>query len=182
MALTDSLGNIVQEYSYDAWGRRRDPDSWDEADTRNNLIVERGYTGNEHLDHFGLINMNGRVYDALLGRFLSPDNYVQEPGNSQNFNRYAYCLNNPLSLMDPSGYSWLSDNWRTLLTAAIAITATVVTAGILAPAAGTVLSAATAGQFMTAAVVYGAVGGFAGASRGLCLAGRILARRLKRGL
>ena len=51
----------------------------------------------------GLIHMNGRLYDPLLHRFLSPDNYVQDPTNSQNFNRYGYVLNNPLSHVDPSG-------------------------------------------------------------------------------
>ncbi len=48
--------------------------------------------------------MNGRFYDPRLGRFLSPDSYVQLPDFSQNFNRYSYCLNNPLVYTDPSGY------------------------------------------------------------------------------
>jgi RHS repeat-associated protein len=61
------------------------------------------YTGHEHLDEFGLIDMNGRMYDPVLGRFLSPDPFVQMPDFSQNFNRYAYCLNNPLRYSDPSG-------------------------------------------------------------------------------
>lgn len=47
--------------------------------------------------------MNGRMYDPKLGRFLSPDPYVQSPTNPQNFNRYSYCLNNPLKYTDPSG-------------------------------------------------------------------------------
>jgi hypothetical protein len=47
--------------------------------------------------------MNGRMYDAVLGRFLSPDNYVQDPYNTQSFNRYGYVWNNPLSYNDPSG-------------------------------------------------------------------------------
>jgi len=47
--------------------------------------------------------MNGRLYDPVVGRFLSPDNYVQMPDFSQNFNRYSYCLNNPLMYTDPSG-------------------------------------------------------------------------------
>ena len=63
----------------------------------------RGYTGHEMLPEFGLINMNGRLYDPVLGRFLSPDNYVQMPDFSQSFNRYAYCINNPLKYNDPSG-------------------------------------------------------------------------------
>jgi len=49
--------------------------------------------------------MNGRVYDPWLGRFLSPDPFVQSPGNSQSYNRYSYCLNNPLKYIDPSGYT-----------------------------------------------------------------------------
>ncbi|MDR1526179.1 MAG: RHS repeat-associated core domain-containing protein [Dysgonamonadaceae bacterium] len=58
------------------------------------------------LPEFGLINMNGRMYDPLLGRFLSPDPFVQMPDFSQSFNRYSYCLNNPLKYNDPSGNKW----------------------------------------------------------------------------
>jgi RHS repeat-associated protein len=57
----------------------------------------------EHLDNFGLINMNARLYDPEIGRFISPDPYVQAPTFSQSFNRYSYCLNNPLIYNDPSG-------------------------------------------------------------------------------
>ena len=53
---------------------------------------------------FGLINMNGRLYDPYLQRFLSPDNVVQDPLNAQSYNRYSYCLNNPLMYTDPSGW------------------------------------------------------------------------------
>jgi RHS repeat-associated protein len=60
------------------------------------------------LREFGLINMNGRVYDPLTSRFLSPDNYVQNPNNPQNYNRYAYALNNPLKYVDPDGeFFWI---------------------------------------------------------------------------
>jgi len=55
------------------------------------------------LDAFGLINMNGRLYDPVLGRMLSPDNYVSSAGSTQAFNRYSYALNNPLIITDPSG-------------------------------------------------------------------------------
>ena len=47
--------------------------------------------------------MDGRVYDPAIGRFLSPDNYVQLSENSQSFNRYSYCINNPLKYTDPTG-------------------------------------------------------------------------------
>lgn len=58
----------------------------------------------EHLDEVGIINMNGRIYDPVLGRFLQPDKIIQEPGNLQNHNRYSYVMNNPLKFTDPSGY------------------------------------------------------------------------------
>nr|WP_232505679.1 RHS repeat-associated core domain-containing protein [Flavobacterium crassostreae] len=66
-------------------------------------ILDRGYTGHEHLQSVGLIHMNGRLYDGKLHRFLQPDNYVQEPYNTQNYNKYGYCWNNPLKYTDPSG-------------------------------------------------------------------------------
>ncbi len=47
--------------------------------------------------------MNGRLYDPFLHRFLAPDNYVQDPYNTQSFNRYGYVWNNPLLYSDPSG-------------------------------------------------------------------------------
>ena len=48
--------------------------------------------------------MNGRVYDAKLGRFASVDPHIQAAGNSQSYNRYTYVLNNPLKYTDPSGF------------------------------------------------------------------------------
>ncbi|GAB6013456.1 RHS repeat protein, partial [Viscerimonas tarda] len=82
--LTESNGTEVFKASYDAWGRQ--------TVTNNTFKFYRGYTGHEHLPEFSLINMNGRVYDPVLGRFLSPDPYVQMPDFSQNFNRYSYCF------------------------------------------------------------------------------------------
>jgi len=54
---------------------------------------------------FGLINMNGRVYDPYVQRFLSADNFIQSPDNAQSYNRYSYCLNNPLKYTDPTGWN-----------------------------------------------------------------------------
>jgi len=60
----------------------------------------------EHLGSFGILNMNGRIFDPNTATFFSPDPFVQAPYNSQNFNRYSYCLNNPLMYTDPSGELW----------------------------------------------------------------------------
>ncbi len=95
-------GNTVERYSFDAWGRRRNPQtlSYDNV----TASFDRGYTLHEHYDDFGLINMNGRLYDPLVGRMLSPDIVIQDEQNSQAYNRYSYCFNNPLKYTDPSGY------------------------------------------------------------------------------
>jgi hypothetical protein len=49
--------------------------------------------------------MNGRVADAVTGRFLSADPFVPHPSLTQSYNRYAYVRNNPLSFVDPSGFN-----------------------------------------------------------------------------
>ena len=100
--ITDYDGSLEQELSFDAWGNLRDPETWS-GEFDETPLLDRGFTGHEHLYDFGLINMNGRMYDPVMSSFLSVDNYVQQPDNSQNFNRYAYCLNNPLKYTDPSG-------------------------------------------------------------------------------
>jgi len=64
--------------------------------------VTRGYTGHEMDASTGLINMNARLYDPVLGRFLSADTIVPSAGNMQGFNRYSYALNNPLTYIDPT--------------------------------------------------------------------------------
>ena len=55
--------------------------------------------------------MNGRLYDPILGRMLSLDNFVQAAGSTQGFNRYSYGLNNPLKYVDPDGEFAVADSW-----------------------------------------------------------------------
>ncbi len=100
-----SDGTVLQELSYDAWGRLRNPSTLRKylPGEEPTLLLGRGYTGHEHLQRFGLINMNARLYNPMVSRFLSPDPYVQMPDNTQNFNRYSYCLNNPLKYIDENG-------------------------------------------------------------------------------
>ena len=107
-AITNEAGQVTQRMSFDSWGKRREINwqSLNEAAIAsfNTEVTTRGYTGHEQIDPIGLIHMNGRVYDAKLGRFLSADPHVQAPDNLQNWNRYSYVLNNPLSYTDPTGY------------------------------------------------------------------------------
>lgn len=111
--IATSDGTLVEENSYDPWGRLRNPETKEiySLGTEPELMLGRGYTGHEHLTWFGLINMNARLYDPVLGRFLSPDPFVQMPDFTQSFNRYSYCLNNPLIFVDQSGELFIIDSF-----------------------------------------------------------------------
>lgn len=126
--ITDEDGSLLQELSFDAWGNRRDPATWRAfTSTPSEPVFDRGFTGHEHLYALNLINMNGRVYDPIVGRMLSPDNYMQAPGLTQSFNRYSYCLNNPLKYTDPDG-NWAG--WDDLIVGGIGFAYGYVSSGI----------------------------------------------------
>jgi RHS repeat-associated protein len=102
---------LVEERSFDAWGRPRDPANWSYYNTPTvapGWMFDRGYTGHEHIwlngtYDYSLINMNGRMYDPLVGRMLSPDPIVADNTNARDYNKYTYGRNNPLKFIDPSG-------------------------------------------------------------------------------
>ena len=108
--LKDHIGSLyasitngeVEHYSFDAWGRERNHNTMEYDNVTTTF--DRGFCMHEHYRDFGLINMNGRMYDPLVGRMLSPDIVIQDPEYSQSYNRYSYCFNNPLRFTDPSGY------------------------------------------------------------------------------
>ena len=56
--------------------------------------------------------MNARYYLPGIGRFISADTIVPEPGNPQSYNRYSYSYNNPVNFTDPSGYDPLDAAWE----------------------------------------------------------------------
>ena len=156
---TDEAGLLYQDLSYDAWGLRRSPDNWVVFDvlTSSHAYDEHGFGGHEHIDFFDLVNMGGRMYDPVVGRFISADPFIQSPDFTQSLNRYAYCVNNPLSLIDPSGYSWFSKNWKSLVASVVGVAVSVVTAG--------------SGSGIGVAIIAGAAGGAAGALTGALLNG-----------
>jgi RHS repeat-associated protein len=120
VATSDGSGAITQRFRFDPWGTREcltasgvttSCSSTTTGGGSNNGSEERGFTGHEMLDEVGLIHMNGRLYDPEIGRFLQADPIIQEPLNGQNYNRYGYVQNNPLSYTDPTGFSWWT-KWR----------------------------------------------------------------------
>ncbi len=110
-AREDCSGQRISRFSYDPWGERRDSTDW--AGKPNApfsqggdcALSSRGFTDHEMMDDLGLVHMNGRIYDPVLGRFLSADPFVPNPSNLQDYNRYSYVRNNPLRFVDPSGFT-----------------------------------------------------------------------------
>ncbi len=108
--------------AYDAWGRTCDAEDRSLSSAyASPTSLGRGFGGHEYVPWFGIYNANARLYDPLLGRFLSPDPYVQAPDFSINFNRYAWCLNNPLKYTDRNGELFLGTIITTLVQLHIAI-------------------------------------------------------------
>ena len=106
MAISDAVGAVKERRHFDPWGNIVKVTNASGVTTSTNaklLLLQRGYTGHEHFTEVGIIHMNGRIYDPILKTFLSPDNFIQDPNNSQSYNRYGYAWNNPLKNSDPSG-------------------------------------------------------------------------------
>ncbi len=116
LMITDAQGEVKEKRQFDAWGNIVKLTDGNGNPLTAFVILDRGYTGHEHLFGVALIHMNGRLYDPALHRFLSPDNFIQDPFNTQNFNRYGYVMNNPLSRVDKDG-----EFWQFLVGAAISV-------------------------------------------------------------
>ena len=101
--IVDGSRTVVQSSHYDPWGNRMSASDWSLAQDGTAFSFHRGFTGHEHYDRFGIINMNARLYDPVIARFFSPDPQVQNPTSTQGFNRYTYCGNNPVMNTDPDG-------------------------------------------------------------------------------
>jgi RHS repeat-associated protein len=137
-AVSDESGHVINPdwggadagvMGYDPWGARRSPDGRAANPASFDLPVgRRGFTSQETIPNVGLINMNGRVYDPVVGRFLSPDPTIQFPTDLQDYNRYSYVKNNPLRYTDPTGF-FLTAGFDQLVSFGIAMVAIGVCAG-----------------------------------------------------
>ena len=125
VAVTNQTGSVIEKRLFDAWGDIKAIQDGNGNVLTKMIIIERGYTGHEHLQGVNIIHMNGRLYDPVVHRFLQPDNFIQDPTNTQSYNRYAYCINNPLKYTDKNGEFFLS-----FLTAIVETVANVFTHGV----------------------------------------------------
>jgi RHS repeat-associated protein len=108
--IASKTGAVDVNESFSAFGTRRNPTTWSGAPSTTDLntiagLSRQGYTFQTWLGQsMGLNHMNGRVQDAILGRFLSPDPHIPDPSDAQSYDRYTYAGNNPLTYVDPSGF------------------------------------------------------------------------------
>ncbi|MCU0916719.1 MAG: RHS repeat-associated core domain-containing protein, partial [Planctomycetes bacterium] len=97
VALSDAVGNVVQTYAYDAYGR-----SQSTGPATGNPYRFAGYRFDPET---GLYFCRVRYYTPAIGRFLQP----APLGYADGINWYLYCANNPVMLIDPlglCGFSW----------------------------------------------------------------------------
>ncbi|XXY12321.1 RHS repeat-associated core domain-containing protein [Sorangium sp. So ce216] len=105
--VTDDAGEEVERLHYEPFGRRIDADGKALGASRSEKNeVRHGFTGHRHDEELGLIDMRGRLYDPSLRRFLTPDPFVTAPLWGESYNRYSYVMNDPVNLVDPTGWIW----------------------------------------------------------------------------
>lgn len=111
---SNSSGTVLSEVGFDPfglqrgvdWGRDQSSGEKEDREDEEDTFTARGFTDHEMLNRTGFVHMNGRVFDSRIGRFIQPDPIVGSPTLSQNYNKYAYVVNSPLSLTDPSGFDF----------------------------------------------------------------------------
>lgn len=88
--MTDSTGTAagIQASEYLPFGGSRGSDGV--------TVTNYKFTDQEHDPGSGLYNYDARLYDPVIGRFVSADSIVPDFYDPQSLNRYSYCLSNPL--------------------------------------------------------------------------------------
>jgi RHS repeat-associated protein len=174
--IANSDGSLAERLDYAAFGERRGGASPFETGSGSST-TDRGFTGHEMIDGTGVIHMNGRIYDAQLGRFLQADPVIQAPDNAQSWNAYTYVFNNPLAYTDPSGMISLKNAFRMLVGLVITYftwgaAAPYLVAGASAASIATGVGIMAAGGFAAGVVTTGTLkGGIRGAFTAALTAG-----------
>ena len=111
LAITDDLSRILEKRHFGAWGMVESFTKNGQEVDFSETLLNRGFTGHEHFEEVDAIQMpapseaagNGRMYNPRLHRFVSPDNFIQDPYNTMSYDRQGYVWNNPLMNSDPTG-------------------------------------------------------------------------------
>ena len=96
----------VLRYEYDAWGKQLSCT----GSRKDDMGVQNPfrYRHYQYDDETGLYYLNSRYYSPELGRFISADTVLGEPGRLHSHNLYAYCQNGPVNHMDQDGYDMIT--------------------------------------------------------------------------
>jgi RHS repeat-associated protein len=101
--LTNSLGNISEQYQYDAFGYPYFFDGSGNVLPNGSAFGNRFlFTGREWIKEIGVYDFRSRHYLPELGRFIQPDPKEFDAGD---YNLYRYCHNDPVNRSDPTGLS-----------------------------------------------------------------------------
>jgi len=142
---TDRSGNVIQHYEYKAFGAERYVQNNAAGHPEYNLTHR--FTGQVLDEDTGLYFYNARYYDPELGRFTQADTLVPNADDPQTLNRYAYCGNNPVKYVDPTGHVFGIDD--------------LIIGIVIGTAIGGATSAATGGN-IGLGILTGAIGGLFG--------------------
>lgn len=96
--LVDENGEAVVSYTYTDYGETTESQG-------SSIDNEVRFTGGICDEETGLYYLNARFYDPSTGRFLNPDSYRGEAADPMSLHLYAYCANNPVNMVDPTGHA-----------------------------------------------------------------------------
>jgi RHS repeat-associated protein len=100
-----ATGQVLGRQRFEPYGNMVDPANLAVARVRPLVAgLRRGFTGHEHDEELGFVDMRGRVYDPRSASFLSPDPVVTQPQVAHSFHPYAYVTHNPANFTDPTGF------------------------------------------------------------------------------
>lgn len=158
----DENSALKEKIRYSPWGEVRGFEKYGSTPE----VAWFYFTGKRLDEESGLYYFGARYYHPRLGRFLTPDTIVQDPLLPGTLDRYAYCHNNPLNLIDPTGHKWKWKSFvRGLIGGIVGAVVTIATGGLGAPLAFAL------GGMAAGAVTGGLSGGWQGAVMGAAIGG-----------
>ncbi len=157
--ITNSVGDEVERTFYKPFGET--------VSDVGSVNVNHKFTGQEFDSETGLYFYNARYYDPVLGKFTSPDTIIPEPTDPQSYNRYSYCINNPINYTDPSGHYFQAAIAAIGKFISSLSAASIAKGAAWGAAIGAATSAVTGGNVLQGAIygalsgaAFGAVGGY----------------------
>ena len=153
-------GTKIGSYKYDAWGNVTSTTISGTTTLQKQIVRQYNpfrYRGYYYDTQTSLYYLQSRYYDPATGRFINADGYINANGDLIGYNMYAYCSNNPVMYVDPTGeWSWKAFGESLLIGAAVvAVTTVAISLVFAAPAAliGTIVLGALGAVIMSSGAI-----------------------------